>query len=203
MIRLAESGVALATHNAGKLREFAEILGQFRIRLVPAAELGLPEPDETGRDFAENALIKARCATGIAGIPAIADDSGLSVDALDGAPGVHTADWTKTPSGRDYQQAMNRLWRLLEAGSAHEPRTAQFVSVICLAGPDGEYHLFEGRIAGSITWPPRGKNGFGFDPVFQPDGHAQTFAEMEPARKNRISHRARALEQLMAYCRAG
>ncbi len=203
MIPLTDTGVVLATHNAGKLREFAAILGRFRIRTAPAAKFGLPEPSETGRDFAENALIKARCATGTAGMPAIADDSGLSVDALDGAPGVHTADWTKTPSGRDYQQAMTRLWRLLEEESAPVPRTAQFVSVICLAGPDGEYHLFEGRIAGRITWPPRGKNGFGFDPVFQPDGHAQTFAEMEPARKNRISHRARALEHLMAYCRAG
>ena len=203
MLPLTETGVVVATHNAGKLREFASMLGRLRIRTIPAARLGLPQPEETGRDFAENALIKAQGATRIAGMPAIADDSGLSVDALGGAPGVHTADWTMTPSGRDYPRAMARLWRLLEEASAPEPMTARFFSVICLAGPDGDHKLFEGSVAGRITWPPRGEGGFGFDQVFQPDGHGQTFAEMETGRKNRISHRARALEKLMEYCRAG
>ena len=195
MNRLPDSRLIVATHNAGKLREFAELLAGTNTQVVSAAELGLAEPEETGRSLEENSLIKARSATALTGQQAIADDSGLFVDALDGRPGTETADWSETPSGRDYVQAMNRLWQMLLDRQATEPWRARFRTVICLVRPGLGCDYFEGSVKGRIVWPMRGMNGFGYDPVFQPDGFDRTFAEMSRAEKNRISHRARALHR--------
>ena len=151
--------IVFATSNPGKLDEFRALVERGQHEFTAQGALGVEDAEETGTTFTENALIKAQGATRIAGMPAIADDSGLSVDALGGAPGVHTADWTMTPSGRDYPRAMARLWRLLEEASAPEPMTARFFSVICLAGPDGDHKLFEGSVAGRITWPARAASG--------------------------------------------
>lgn len=190
----------LASHNAGKIREIGALLAPFGVDVTSVATLGLEEPEETEDTFAGNARIKAHFAAKSAGLPALSDDSGIMVDALDGAPGVYTADWAETPSGRDFPMAMEKVWRLLEEKSAPEPRRAAFVCTLCLAWPDGHDELFEGRVDGRIVWPMRGENGFGFDPVFLPDGETQTFGEMDPARKHGMSHRSRAFEQLVAGC---
>ena len=192
---MPDSRLIVATHNAGKLREFAELLARTNTQVVSAAELGLDEPEETGCSLEENSLIKARSAATLTGQQAIADDSGLFVDALDGCPGTETADWSETPAGRDYALAMNRLWRMLVDRQAAEPWRARFRTVICLVQPGLGCDYFEGSVAGRIVWPMRGENGFGYDPVFQPDGFDRTFAEMSRAEKNRISHRARALHK--------
>ena len=192
--------LVIATHNTGKLREIGDLLAPFGINVVSVAEFGLTEPEETEETFAGNARIKAHFAASETGLPALSDDSGIMVDALDGAPGVHTADWAETGEGRDFVMAMTRVWDLLEARAAPEPRKAAFNAILCLAWPDGHDEIFEGRVTGRIVWPMRGDKGFGFDPVFQPDGETRTFAEMDPAEKHAMSHRAVAFAKLVEGC---
>jgi len=190
----------VATHNAGKLEEIVDLLKPFGLTVVSAAELGLPVPEETETSFVGNARIKARAGMLASGLPTLADDSGLTVDALGGAPGVYTADWAETSAGRDFGIAMARLWREVEDLSAPEPRTAQFRCALVLALPDGTDQVFEGVMPGRVVWPMRGIRGHGFDPVFQPDGHTQTFGEMDRWAKNRISHRADAFRKFVEAC---
>lgn len=190
--------IVIASHNRGKITEIEALLAPLGIAVTSAAELGLVEPAETEHSFAGNARIKAHAAARAAGLPALSDDSGLMVDALGGAPGVHTADWAETGSGRDFPMAMARVQRELDAAGASEPRTAAFCCTLCLAWPDGTDRIFEGRVAGRLVWPMRGGRGFGFDPVFLPHGETETFGEMEPARKHAMSHRARAFAGLKA-----
>jgi XTP/dITP diphosphohydrolase len=194
--------LVLATHNKGKLAEFRDLLGPHGIEVTSAGELGLAEPAETGTLYAENAAIKARAATAATGLPALADDSGLAIDALDGAPGLFTADWAGQP--RDFAAAMARVDRELRLrGVETVGAKAHFVASLCLTWPDGEEAIFEGRVFGTLAWPPRGPKGFGYDPMFVPDGHALTFGEMEaatkhgsPAKGEGLSHRARAFVAL-------
>jgi len=197
----------IATHNAGKLREMQELLAPFGVEAVSAGELGLPVPAETGHMFAENAAIKAHAAAKATGLPAISDDSGLCIDALDGAPGLFTADWAGP--GKDFYAAMSRVERELQKRGATD-RRAHFVSALVVAWPDGHEELFEGRVFGQVIWPPRGTQGFGYDPMFQPDGFEETFGEMPPERKHGIdwsrpeagalSHQARAFVKLAEGC---
>lgn len=187
----------VATHNKGKLEEIADLLRPLGIEVVSAAEFGLPEPAETEDTFIGNARIKAHAAAKATGLPALADDSGLSVDALDGAPGVYTADWAETPSGRDFEMAMDRVRNELARALATPPFRASFCCTLVLAWPDGHDEVFEGQMAGHLTWPARGSQGHGYDPIFVPDGYDQTFGEMDRWEKNRISHRARAFQKLM------
>jgi XTP/dITP diphosphohydrolase len=195
---LAGETLVIATHNPGKLREIAELVAPFGVNIVSATELGLPEPEETGETFAANAALKAHAAAEGSGHPALADDSGLAVAALGGAPGIHSARWAG--SEKDFAAAMARVEReLVEAartGGARDRRAA-FVCALCLAYPDGREQVFEGRIEGHLTWPPRGERGFGYDPMFLAEGHEITFGEMEPAEKHKISHRARAFAKLV------
>lgn len=193
--------LVIATHNAGKLEEFRALLEPFGLDIVSAGELGLPEPDETGTTFAENARLKGHAAAKAANCVALADDSGLSVDALGGQPGVYTANWAETPTGRDFKLGMRRVEDALTAAGATGPadRKANFTATLCLAHPDGRDRLFVGRVDGTIVWPPRGSLGHGFDPVFMPTGYDITFGEMTSASKNGfvrgqtgLSHRARA-----------
>ncbi|MDP2800421.1 MAG: non-canonical purine NTP pyrophosphatase [Phreatobacter sp.] len=201
--------LVVATHNAGKLAEFRDLLGPHGIDLVSAAELGLPEPAETGTLYAENAAIKARAATEATGLPAIADDSGLAIDALDGAPGLFTADWAGQP--RDFAAAMARVDRELALrGVTTTGAKARFVSALALTFPDGSEQIFEGRVFGTLVWPPRGTKGFGYDPLFLPDGQALTFGEMSAMEKHGLppegaglSHRARAFMALEKAVLAG
>lgn len=189
--------LVLATHNAGKVREVADLLAPWGLEVVSAGSLRLPEPAETENTFLGNAGIKALAAATASGLPALADDSGFSLAALDGAPGVHTADWADTPSGRDYAMAMAKVERL----ARHAPdRRAWFSCALVLAWPDGHAEGFLGEAHGHWVWPPRGTNGFGYDPMFVPEGGAQTFGEMTPAAKHAISHRAAAFRQLAASC---
>ncbi|SIT80843.1 RdgB/HAM1 family non-canonical purine NTP pyrophosphatase [Pontibaca methylaminivorans] len=190
----------VATHNRGKLEEIAHLLEPFGVSVTGAAELNLPVPEETETSFAGNARLKAEAAARATGLPALADDSGLEVEALNGAPGVYTADWAETPQGRDFDMAMTRVWNELESRAAAEPRRARFCCTLALAWPDGGCEIFEGHVAGRIVWPMRGTQGHGYDPIFQPDGHAQTFGEMDRWDKNHISHRARAFEKFVADC---
>ncbi len=198
--RFAGGRLVLATHNAGKVREIGDLLAPFGVETVAAGALGLPEPAETEDTFEGNARLKAHAAARASGLPALADDSGVAVDALGGAPGVRTADWAETPQGRDYPMAMATVWRKLEVAGAPEPRTARFVCCLSLAWPDGHDETFVGVAEGRIVWPPRGARGFGFDPVFLPEGRTQTFGEMDPAGKHLISHRADAFAKLVAAC---
>jgi XTP/dITP diphosphohydrolase len=190
--------LVLATHNAGKLRENAALLAEHGITVVGAKELGLPEPAETETSFLGNAAIKALAAAKATGLPAMADDSGFSVAALDGAPGVYTADWAEQPGGgRDYAQAMAKVERL----ARHAPdRKAWFSCALVIAWPDGHTEGFLGECHGEWVWPPRGAAGFGYDPMFQAEGQSGTFAEIDPAVKHRISHRAKAFALLAAAC---
>ena len=195
--RLNTQRLVLATHNAGKLREVAALLGPWGLEVISAGALGLPEPVETEHSFLGNARLKALAAATASGLPALADDSGASIAALDGAPGVHTAGWAETPQGRDYAMAMAKVERL----ARHAPdRRAWFSCALVLAWPDGHTEEFLGEAHGSWVWPPRGTRGFGFDPIFLPEGHAETYGEMEPTRKHAISHRAAAFAQLRAAC---
>lgn len=198
--------LVLATHNQGKLRELAQLLEPFDIELVSAGELGLPEPDETGASFAENARIKAHAAATGANLVALADDSGLSVDALDGDPGVYTANWAGSGAVRDYDIGMRRVEDALAAANATTPaeRRGAFSATLCLAHPDGREALFVGTAPGTLVWPPRGDLGFGFDPVFMPDGFDITFGQMPSAEKHSwapgrpgLSHRARAFAKFV------
>ncbi|WP_394151658.1 RdgB/HAM1 family non-canonical purine NTP pyrophosphatase [Loktanella salsilacus] len=192
--------LVIATHNKGKLEEIADLLSPYGVVLTCNADYGLPEPDETETTFVGNARIKAHAAAKATGLPALADDSGLMIDALAGAPGVYTADWAETPSGRDFPMAMDRAWRELMAVGAPTPRTAQFCCTLVLAWPDGHDEVFPGVIPGQIVWPPRGDQGHGYDPIFQADGYAVTFGEMDRWEKNKISHRADAFAKLLADC---
>lgn len=200
MRRFSGDKLVLATHNTGKLEEIAALLRPFGVHVVSAAELALPEPEETETTFAGNARIKAHAAARTTGLPALADDSGLEVEALGGAPGVYTADWAETENGRDFVMAMEKTWALLEAANAPSPRRARFCCTLVLAWPDGHDEIFEGHMNGQIVWPMRGERGHGYDPVFQPDGFSQTFGELDRWEKNRISHRGRAIEKLVAGC---
>jgi XTP/dITP diphosphohydrolase len=188
----------VATHNRGKLEEMEHLLAPYGVAVVGAGDLGLAEPEETETTFVGNARLKAHAAAKASGMLALADDSGLSVDALDGAPGVFTADWATTASGRDFEVGMSRVWRELEAINAAEPRLAQFRCTLVLAWPDGKDLVFEGKSPGHLVWPGRGTQGHGFDPIFQPDGHEITFGEMDRWEKNRLSHRAGAFAKLVA-----
>jgi XTP/dITP diphosphohydrolase len=201
MTRRLESGrLVVATHNAGKLEEIRHLLAPYPITVLSAGELGLPEPEETESTFLGNARIKAHAAASASGLPALADDSGIEVDALGGAPGVHTADWAETPGGRDFVQAMTRTWDALEARNAPYPRTARFRCTLVLAWPDGAEEVFEGKIEGQCTWPMRGEQGHGYDPMFQPAGMDITLGEMDRWEKNKISHRGDAFRKMVAAC---
>ena len=200
---LTEAKIVLASHNAGKLREISALFIPLGIEVVSAGDFDLAEPEETEETFAGNARIKAHFAAKATDLPALSDDSGIIVDALGGQPGVHTADWAETPDGRDFPMAMTKVWTALEDGNAPEPRTARFHCTLCLAWPDGHDEIFEGNVEGRIVWPMRGDLGFGFDPVFMPDGETETFGEMEPAKKHGMSHRAVAFEKLMSGALAG
>lgn len=197
MPKLQPGRLVIASHNKGKVREIRALLAPFGIEPVSARDLGLPEPEETGTTFAENALIKARASAEGSGIVALADDSGLCVDALGGEPGVYTADWAETPDGRDWTLAMRKVEERLNALGPDVDRSARFVCTLALCWPDGETALFDGQVVGHLTWPPRGDRGFGYDPVFVPNGHDQTFAEIAPAEKHAISHRAEAFRKLV------
>jgi XTP/dITP diphosphohydrolase len=186
--------IVIATHNRGKAKELAELFATVGVETVSAGELGLPEPEETGQSFAENATIKAEAAAKASGLPAVADDSGLVVTALGGAPGIHSARWAEP--GRDFNIAMERVRREVEASGSSD-RTAKFVCVLAYARPNADTMVNRGAIVGKLTWPPRGTRGFGYDPIFVPDGYNETFGEMDPDRKNFISHRMRAFERLI------
>lgn len=201
--RLGPGKLVIATHNAGKLKEISALLAPYGLDCISAGSLGLPEPPETGETFVANALIKARAAAEASGLPALADDSGLSVAALDGRPGVYTADWAQRQwfegePGRDWYMAMGKVEGLLQSKGPDTPRDAWFSCVLALAWPDGEYAVYEGRVDGSLTWPPRGEMGFGYDPVFVPQDSTLTFAEIDPDKKHAISHRADAFGKLVA-----
>jgi XTP/dITP diphosphohydrolase len=199
--------LVIATHNPGKLREMRELLAPYGIEAVSAGELGLPEPDETGASFRDNARIKAVAAAKATGVPAFSDDSGLAVDALGGAPGIHSARWAGPD--KDFARAMETIESMLQDHGADRPalRTAQFVSALCVAWPGGHLEEFEADVEGTLVWPPRGTAGFGYDPMFLPDGHDRTFGEMSgeekhglPPRGRGLSHRARAFMKLAAAC---
>ena len=193
----------VASHNEGKLVEIADLLADFAVETVGAAALGLPEPEETGETFIANAELKALAAATTAGLPALSDDSGLAVDALDGAPGIYSARWAETANGRDFDFAMHKIEMALNQKAQrqkHVPRTARFICALTLAWPDGHVESFEGTVEGSLVWPMRGKNGFGYDPIFLPEGGDLTFGEMNPEAKHAMSHRADAFAQLVAAC---
>jgi XTP/dITP diphosphohydrolase len=198
--RLDGLRLVVATHNRGKLEEIAALLAPFAVESVGAASLGLPEPAETGATFLENARIKAHAAARASGLPALADDSGIEIDGLGGAPGVHTADWAEGTGGRDFVRAMTRAWDALEAAAAPFPRTARFRCTLVLAWPDGHDEAFEGRIEGECVWPMRGDQGHGYDPMFRPAGFPVTLGEMDRWEKNRISHRGDAFAKFRAAC---
>jgi Xanthosine triphosphate pyrophosphatase len=203
--------ILVASHNAGKIAEITGLFSPLGIKVTSAAELKLPEPPEEGFTFEENAATKALAAARASGLPALSDDSGLVVDALDGAPGIYTADWATLPDGRrDFAIAMRKVEDALRArgATAPEQRTGRFVSVLCLADPDGTVRFFRGEAPGILVWPPRGDKGFGYDPVFQPDGHERTFGEMsaeekhgwKPGDAHALSHRARAFKLFAEKC---
>lgn len=195
--RFAGGDLIVATHNPGKLREIVELLEPLGARLFSAGERGLPEPEETGGSFIENAELKALAAARASGIPALADDSGLAVAALDGAPGIYSARWAGP--AKDFPAAMARVEREVAATDSGNDRAA-FICALTLAWPDGHCESFEGRIEGRLVFPPRGDRGFGYDPIFIADGDDITFGEMDPALKHRISHRAAAFRRLVAAC---
>jgi XTP/dITP diphosphohydrolase len=201
--KLDGSRLVIATHNAGKLKEMSALLAPYGIECISAGALGLPEPEETGTTFVENALLKARAAAQAAQLPALADDSGLSVKALGGRPGVYTADWAERQwfegePGRDWFMAMGKVEGLLCQLGPDADRSCWFTSVLAIAWPEGDEAVYEGRAEGTFSWPPRGTMGFGYDPVFVPEGMAVTYAELPPQEKHRISHRAKAFEKLVA-----
>ncbi len=206
MSRQIAGRLVIATHNSGKLWEMRELLAPYGVDAVSAGDLDLPEPEETGASFAENARIKAASAAHAANLPAFADDSGLTVEALDGAPGIYSARWAGET--RDFGAAMGKVEAELKARGAEPPYRAAFVSALCVAWPDGHVEQFEDTVEGEVVFPPRGTKGFGYDPIFQPDGHTRTFGEMMSAEKHSIpadgsralSHRARAFQKLARAC---
>ena len=195
MRKLNEKQIVLASHNKGKLKEIGHLLKPFGISVISASDLGLDEPEETENTYAGNARIKAHFAAKASGKPALSDDSGFSVEILDGAPGVYSADWAETSNGRNFSMAMSKIWDKIQ--HAEKPCKAKFCCTLCLAWPDGYDELFEGSINGEIAWPPRGNNGFGYDPMFIAEGMHQTFGEMLPTDKHLISHRADAFKKLI------
>jgi XTP/dITP diphosphohydrolase len=195
--RFTGDRLVIASHNQGKVTEIAALLTPFAIETVPAASLGIPEPEETGDSFEANAALKARAAAEASGLPALADDSGLVVPAIGGAPGIYSARWAGAT--KDFRTAMERVQREL----AGRERSARFVAVLALGWPDGRMELFRGEVAGALVWPPRGDRGFGYDPMFVPKGRVETFGEMEPAEKHKISHRAHAFAKLVEGCLRG
>lgn len=198
--KFTEKRILIATHNAGKLEEMAQLFAPYGVSVVGAAELDLAEPEETESSFVGNARIKARAAVAATGLPALADDSGIEVEGLDGAPGVYTADWAETPKGRDFIMAMTKTHNMLEQRNAAYPRRARFCATLVLAWPDGHEEVFAGKVDGTLVWPMRGQVGHGYDPMFQPNGHDITFGEMAADQKNAISHRADAFTKLIAGC---
>ncbi len=201
--KLAPGKIVIASHNAGKVREIRALLAPFGIEPVSAGDLNLPEPEETGTSFAENALLKAHASSQASGLPALADDSGLCVAALDGAPGVYTADWAERQTfeggpGRDWYMAMGKVEGKLAELGPEVDRSAYFTCTLALAWPDGHAEIFEGQVHGHLAWPPRGTLGFGYDPVFVPSGFDRSFAELDPAEKHAMSHRADAFQKLVA-----
>ncbi|MBB4953031.1 XTP/dITP diphosphohydrolase [Agrobacterium vitis] len=211
MRKLETKTIVVASHNAGKIAEIAELIGPFGFSAKSAKELGFVEPDETGTTFEDNAAIKALASAKASGLPALSDDSGLVIDALGGAPGVYTANWAEREDGsRDFQMAMEKVENALQDKGATTPesRSAHFVSVLCLAWPDGHTEFFRGEVEGCIIWPPRGTSGFGYDPVFQPKGYSTSFGEMsseekhgwKPGQPEALSHRARAFKIFVETC---
>ncbi|KRD73113.1 MULTISPECIES: RdgB/HAM1 family non-canonical purine NTP pyrophosphatase [Sinorhizobium/Ensifer group] len=211
MRKLDNKTLIVASHNAGKIREIRDLIGPLGFEAKSAADLNFIEPDETGTTFEENATIKALASAKASGLPALSDDSGLSIDALDGAPGVYTANWAEREDGsRDFAMAMEKVENALQEKGATTPseRAARFVSVLCLAWPDGHVELFRGEVEGFVVWPPRGSQGFGYDPVFQPKGYETTFGEMsadekhgwKPGDAQALSHRARAFKIFAETC---
>lgn len=211
MRKLDTKTIIVASHNQGKIREIADLVAPFGFSAMSAADLNFAEPEETGTTFEENAAIKALASARASGLPGLSDDSGLVVDALDGAPGVYTADWAETGDGsRDFEMAMEKVEKALREKGVTGPdgRGARFVSVLCLAWPDGHTELFRGEVEGRVVWPPRGTAGFGYDPVFQPDGYERTFGEMtaeekhgwRPGGADALSHRARAFKIFVETC---
>jgi XTP/dITP diphosphohydrolase len=211
MRKLDTKTIVVASHNAGKIREIQDLIGPLGFTAKSAAELNFIEPDETGTTFEENATIKALASARTSGLPALSDDSGLVIDALGGDPGVYTANWAETADGtRDFAMAMRKVEDALEkvGATAPESRSARFVSVLCLAWPDGHTELFRGEVEGTVVWPPRGSQGFGYDPVFQPQGYDVTFGEMsaeqkhgwKPGEPQALSHRARAFKLFVETC---
>lgn len=192
--RLAPGRLVIASHNAGKVREIAELLGPYGLEPVSAGALDLPEPEETGTTFIANAELKAVQAADLSGLPALADDSGLCVEALGGAPGLFSARWAGPE--KDFGMAMRRIWQEVTGKGPEAGHDAHFICALCVAWPDGHTESFEGRIDGTLVWPPRGDRGFGYDPMFVPYGHDLSFGEMDPAAKHAMSHRARAFAQL-------
>jgi XTP/dITP diphosphohydrolase len=191
--------LVIASHNPGKIREIDDLLRPYGVARVSAGDLGISEPEETEATFAGNARLKALHCARAGGRPALADDSGLEVHALEGAPGIYSARWAGP--GKDFGMAMAQVERELAARGGD--RTANFTAALCLAGPDGETHVFEGKVYGQLVWPPRGDLGFGYDPMFLPDGETLTFGEMQPLKKHAISHRARAFKLFVAACLEG
>ncbi len=200
--KLGPGRLVIASHNPGKVKEINELVRPFGIEAVSAGALGLAVPVEDEFSFMGNAKIKALAAARTSGLPALADDSGLEVAALGGRPGVHTADWAETPNGRDFYMAMEKVRAELERSGSSD-RSARFVCCLCLAWPDGHVEALEGTVDGALSFPPRGVMGFGFDPVFVPKGYDKTFAELDPATKHSISHRADAFKKLVKACLAG
>lgn len=211
MRKLDTRTIVVASHNAGKIREIEELIGPFGFSAKSAAELKFAEPDETGTTFEDNAAIKALASAKASGMPALSDDSGLVIDALGGDPGVYTANWAEREDGtRDFVMAMEKVEKALsDAGAATpEARTARFVSVLCLAWPDGHTEMFRGEVEGTVVWPPRGTKGFGYDPIFQPEGFDKTFGELtsdekhgwKPGDATALSHRARAFKLFVETC---
>ncbi len=195
--KLSGSRLVVASHNAGKVREIADLIAPWSLEAISAGQLGLPEPDETEPTFIGNALLKARAAAHGAQLPALADDSGLCVEALDGAPGIYSARWAGPT--KDFSLAMEDVNRRMQA-SGRSSRAAWYICALAIAWPDGVEASFEGRIDGTLVWPPRGTRGFGYDPMFVPEGHSLTFGEMEPGAKHAMSHRARAFRQFVEAC---
>ena len=200
MRKFTDEQLVVATHNLGKLEEISALLSPFGIKLSSNADHQLSEPEETEDNFVGNARIKAHAASEATGLPALSDDSGIAIDALNGAPGVYTADWAETGNGRDFKMAMKRTWQELESVNAPFPRLAKFCCTLVLAWPDGHDEVFEGEMHGEVVWPMRGVNGHGYDPIFKPNGYDLTCGEMNPSTKNEISHRADAFRKLVAGC---
>jgi len=198
--KFADDTLLVATHNRGKLEEIVTLLAPYGVRVIGAAERGLPEPSETETTFVGNARIKAHAAARASGLMSLSDDSGIVIDALGGAPGVYTADWAETGNGRDFVLAMTRAHDMLIASKEPQPWTARFCCTLVLAWPDGHDEVFEGTVEGWFVWPMRGDQGHGYDPIFQPLGHDITFGEMDRWEKNRISHRADAFQKMVKAC---